>query len=72
MRCFPLFWGVFAGGKGQEGRRTQLLLGVFPRQGGAASTEIASCELGARGRGELAAGSWRLGWDRRQLAVRWR
>jgi hypothetical protein len=72
MRYFPLFWGVFAGGKGQGGRRTQRFFGVSPGRGGAASTEIASCELGARGRGELAAGSWGLGWDRCQLAVRWR
>ena len=64
MRCFPLFWGVFAGGKGQGGRRTQRIFWVFPGRGGAASTEIASWELGAgpatkkaEGEGQLAAGA---------------
>jgi hypothetical protein len=47
MRCLPLFWGVFAGGKGQGGRRTQRIFWVFPGRGGAASTEIASWELAA-------------------------
>ena len=62
MRCFPLFWGVFAGGKGQGGRRTQRIFWVFPGRGGAASTEIASWELGrrlkqrARGSGQQVAG----------------
>ena len=58
MRCFLLFWGVFAGGKGQGGRGTQLFWGVFPRRGGAASTEIASWELGWRLIKQRARGSW--------------
>ena len=57
MRYFPLFWGVFAGGKGQGGRRTQRFFGVFPGRGGAASTEIASWELGWRLK-QRARGSW--------------
>ena len=57
MRCFPLFWGVFAGGKGQGGRRTQRIFWVFPGRGGAASTEIASWELGWRLK-QRARGSW--------------
>ena len=68
MRCFPLFWGVFAGGKGQGGRRTQRIFWVFPGRGGAASTEIASWELGWRLK-QRARGSWQqvaeaewLGW----------
>ena len=54
MRCFPLFWGVFAGGKGQGGRRTQRIFWVFPGRGGAASTEIAS--WGAAGCPAIGAG----------------
>ena len=57
MRCFPLFWGVFAGGKGQGGRRTQRFFGVFPGRGGAASTETASWELDCR-LTQRARGSW--------------
>ena len=57
MRCFLLFWGVFVGGKGQGGRGIQLFFGVFPRRGGAASTEIASWELGWRLK-QRARGSW--------------
>jgi len=73
MRCFPLFWGVFAGEKGQGGEAHPAIFWVFPGRDGAASTEIASWELAglatkAEGEGQLAAGG-RAGIGDNQLRV---
>ena len=57
MRCFPLFWGVFAGEKGHGGEAHPAIFWVFPGRGGAASTETASWELGWRLK-QRARGSW--------------
>ena len=78
MRGFALVLVAFRGEEGQGRGLTRRFFSDFPARGGEASTEIASWELGAglateaeaEGEGQLlAAGSWWLGWDRREPAV---
>ena len=80
MRCFLLFWDVFAGGKGQGGRGTQLFWG-FSRDEVARlvlKLRAGSWELGAgpatkkaEGEGQLAAGYWAGIGDNQLRVVRW-